>query len=109
MPEKAQAASFEDFLKAPSRLEEQAATAAGVPEGEDAFMAPIESPSRRSANRSEASFRKVKVGLTIDSDIIDAIDDYIYHERKQGNRLKKNDVYEAALRRFLGLEGGDVR
>ena len=53
--------------------------------------------------------RKEKVGLTIDTEILDAIDDYIYYERKQGRRLKKNDVYEAALRQYLGLEGGDAR
>ena len=44
-----------------------------------------------------------------DENLIDAVDDYIYHARKQGRRLKKNDVYEAALRQFLEAEGVDVR
>ena len=47
--------------------------------------------------------------MTIDEGLIDAIDDYIYHARKQGRRLKKNDVYEIALRQFLKAEGVDVR
>jgi hypothetical protein len=59
--------------------------------------------------RPAASPKKVKVGLTIDEGLIDAIDDYIYLARKQGRRLKKNDVYEIALRQFLKAEGMDVR
>lgn len=55
------------------------------------------------------SSRKVKVGLTIDEGLVDAVDDYIYHARKQGRRLKKNDVYEAALRHFLETEESDAR
>ncbi|WP_160325403.1 hypothetical protein [Adlercreutzia muris] len=49
------------------------------------------------------------MGLTIDEGLIDAVDDYIYLARKQGRRLKKNDVYEAALRQFLKAEGVDIR
>ena len=45
----------------------------------------------------------------MDQSLIDAVDDYIYLARKQGRRLKKNDVYEAALRQFLKTEGMDVR
>ena len=45
----------------------------------------------------------------MDQSLIDAVDDYIYLARKQGRRLKKNDVYEAALRQFLKTEGMAVR
>lgn len=102
------AASFEDFLNAPVRLAQQ-----GSARTSDSTTSVM--PSRagkplsvRSPKRPTTSSQKVKVGLTIGEDIIDAIDDYIYHERKQGRRLKKNDVYEAALRQFLGLEGGNA-
>ena len=64
---------------------------------------------RRGEKCPAASSQKVKVGLTIDEGLIDAVDDYIYLARKQGRRLKKNDVYEAALRQFLKAEGVDIR
>lgn len=99
------AASFEDFLEAPSRLAKRS-TQNVVAHSERSV--PTKPLASRNSTRSKSSSRKEKVGLTIDVDIIDAIDDYIYHERKQGRRLKKNDVYEAALRQFLGMEGGDA-
>lgn len=72
--------------------------------------APVARPSsERGEKCPTASSQKVKVGLTIDEGLIDAVDDYIYLARKQGRRLKKNDVYEAALRQFLKAEGVDVR
>ena len=72
--------------------------------------APVAGPSsERGEKRPAASSQKIKVGLTIDEGLIDAVDDYIYHARKQGRRLKKNDVYEAALRQFLKTEGMAVR
>lgn len=96
-------ASFEDFLNAPSRLAKRAASADGSP----AKPAPSPLPSR-SATPPKARPKKEKVGLTLDPAIIEAVDDYIYHERKRGRRLKKNDVYEAALRQFLGIDGGEA-
>ena len=63
----------------------------------------------RGAKSPKTPSQKVKVGLTIDESLVDAVDDYIYHARKQGRRLKKNSVYETALRRFLEAEGIDVR
>ncbi len=104
-----QAASFEDFLRAPARLAEQKAAQDSVVTEERAAEPFSDASSRRDAKYPKASSRKVKVGLTIDADIVDAVDDYIYYERKQGRRLKKNDVYEAALRQFLGLKGDDAR
>lgn len=108
MAKQSKAASFDDFLAAPTRVMKRGRTQAAS--SSKAGRTPMNHSSPASSARSpKASSQKVKVGLTIDSDIIDAIDDYIYHERKQGNRLKKNDVYEAALRQFLGLKGGDSR
>lgn len=104
----AKPASFEAFLEAPTRLSERGAAHAGDSGGEARVLAATPS-SARGANCPKAPSRKVKVGLTIDESLIDAVDDYIYHARKQGRRLKKNDVYEAALRQFLETEGGDVR
>lgn len=109
MPKAVQPASFEDFLKSPSRLAERAASAAKAPDGENPSATQAEPRPLHSSTRAKAPSEKRKVGLTIDADVIDAIDDYIYHERKQGRRLKKNDVYEAALRQFLGLEDGDAQ
>lgn len=108
MPKVTKPASFEDFLEAPTRLAKQRSA-----HGDDSAE-PVSSrtPQHRPApvaQRSTAPSNKVKVGLTIDSDVLDAIDDYIYHARKQGRRLKKNDVYEAALRQFLGMGGGEGR
>lgn len=108
MAKKTKAASFEDFLETPTRLAERK-PAKAARSSKDAREQTPHGSSAFEAKGSKASRHKVKVGLTIDSDIIDAVDDYIYHERKQGNRLKKNDVYEAALRQFLGLKEGDVR
>lgn len=101
-------ASFEKFLGAPARLSEREGTRAGD-SGSEA-TAPVAGPSSaHGVKRPAASSQKVKVGLTIDKGLIDAVDDYIYHARKQGRRLKKNDVYEIALRQFLENEGVDVR
>lgn len=109
MSKTVQAASFEDFLKSSSRLAAQPATAAKTSGEEKPSTTRVDPLSSQSSTHSKTPSQKRKVGLTIDADIIDAIDDYIYYERKQGHRLKKNDVYEAALRQFLGLEGGDAQ
>ena len=109
MTDSTQAVSFEDFLKAPSRLKDHKAQDAGTLSKNDMSTTRAGSNSSRSSDGRKAGSRKEKVGLTIDSDILDAIDDYIYNERKRGHRLKKNDVYEAALRQFLGIEGGGAR
>lgn len=104
----AKPASFEEFLAAPSRLSEREKTRAGDSRSET--PSPAGNPlSAHDAKRPETSPQKVKVGLTIDESLVDAVDDYIYHARKQGRRLKKNDVYEAALRQFLKTEGMAVR
>ena len=101
-------ASFEDFLGAPVRLSERKGARAAASGGE--MPAPVARPSsERGEKCPTVSSQKVKVGLTIDEGLIDAVDDYIYLARKQGRRLKKNDVYEAALRQFLEAEGVDVR
>lgn len=101
-------ASFEDFLGAPVRLSGRKGARAAASGGE--MPAPVARPSsERGMKRPAASSQKVKVGLTIDEGLIDAVDDYIHLARKQGRRLKKNDVYEAALRQFLEAEGVDVR
>ncbi|WP_160707947.1 hypothetical protein [Enterorhabdus sp. P55] len=101
-------ASFEDFLGAPARLSERKVCHTSDSSGE--APAPAGKPSSApSAKYPKAPSHKAKVGLTIDENLIDAVDDYIYHARKQGRRLKKNDVYEAALRQFLEAEGVDVR
>ncbi len=101
-------ASFEDFLGAPVRLSGRKGARAAASGGE--MPAPVARPSsERGEKCPTASSQKVKVGLTIDEGLIDAVDDYIYLARKQGRRLKKNDVYEAALRQFLEAEGVDVR
>lgn len=101
-------ASFEDFLGAPARLSERGVFHAGESTKEASAPA-AESSSAHSAIHPKAPSQKVKVGLTINESLVDAVDDYIYHARKQGRRLKKNDVYEAALRQFLEAEGIDVR
>lgn len=101
-------ASFEDFLRAPARLSERGVSHAGG-SSKEASAPAAESSSARSAIRPEAPSQKVKVGLTINESLVDAVDDYIYHARKQGRRLKKNDVYEAALRQFFEAEGADVQ
>lgn len=101
-------ASFEDFLRAPARLAERQGKHSDD-SSSDAPASAVKPPSVRAEKHSMAPSQKVKVGLTIDEDLVDAIDDYIYLARKQGRRLKKNDVYEAALRRFLKAEGVDVR
>lgn len=101
-------ASFEDFLGAPARLSEHAGARADVSGGETPPPSAQPSPGR-GTKRPKTSSQKVKVGLTIDEGLIDAVDDYIYHARKQGRRFKKNDVYEAALRQFLEAEGIDIR
>lgn len=104
----AKAASFEDFLGAPSRLARQGVRS--VPHsGDGASRSEGKALPPHGATRSKAPVKKEKVGLTIAPEIIDAIDDYIYSERKQGRRIKKNDVYEAALRQFLGLDEGEGR
>lgn len=108
MAKKTKPASFEDFLEAPARVKTHGRTQS-VGSGKPGRTLASHSGSPSSAKGPKVSPHKVKVGLTIDSDIIDAIDDYIYHERKQGKRLKKNDVYEAALRQFLGMKEGDAR
>lgn len=101
-------ASFEDFLGAPVRLSGRKGARAAASGGE--MPAPVARPSsERGEKCPAASSQKVKVGLTIDEGLIDAVDDYIYLARKQGRRLKKNDVYEAALRQFLEAEGVDIR
>lgn len=100
-------ASFEDFLGAPARLSERETTCDGD-SGSEASSHVVKLSSSSGMKRPAASSQKVKVGLTIDEGLIDAIDDYIYYARKQGRRLKKNDVYEAALRQFLKAEGIDV-
>lgn len=100
-----QAASFEDFLEAPSRLAEQG----GIPEPSLRPTSSTASPSPSRPHRSKATPKREKVGLTIDTALIEAVEDYIYRERKQGRRLKKNDVYEAALRQFLELEEDGTR
>ncbi|MEB1813760.1 hypothetical protein [Adlercreutzia mucosicola] len=101
-------ASFEDFLGAPVRLSGRKGARAAASGGE--MPAPVARPSsERGEKCPSASSQKVKVGLTIDEGLIDAVDDYIYLARKQGRRLKKNDVYEAALRQFLKAEGVDIR
>lgn len=108
MPKAIKPASFEDFLGASARLSEREGTHTG--DFSEEAPTPAAKPSSvRDTKRSQALSRKVKVGLTIDEGLIDAVDDYIYHARKQGRRLKKNDVYEAALRQFLEAEGIDVR
>lgn len=100
-------ASFEAFLEAPARLSEQRGVHASDPSRE--VPSPTAAPSSAcGASHLEPHPRKVKVGLTIDENLIDAVDDYIYYARKQGRRLKKNDVYEAALRQFLETQRGDV-
>ena len=104
-----QAASFEEFLKAPTRLAKQATGSSSRPQRNEALASDANGFSARAPRRPETSRKKEKIGLTIDPALIDAVDDYIYHERKRGRRLKKNDVYEAALRQFLGLGEGDVR
>ena len=101
-------ASFEDFLGAPARLSEQEGARASDASSE-APAAAARPSSVRDAKHPAASSQKVKVGLTIDESLVDAIDDYIYHARKQGRRLKKNSVYETALRQFFEAEGIDVR
>lgn len=111
MPISTQAASFEDFLNAPARL---AAGSSGVVVRPQNECSPetdscVRAATSDSKNASEFSPKKEKVGLTIDSAIVEAVDDYIYQERKRGRRLKKNGVYEAALRQFLGLEGGGLQ
>lgn len=101
-------ASFEEFLGAPARLSEREGTRDGN-SGSEA-SAPVAGPSpAHGMKRPGVSSQKVKIGLTMDQSLIDAVDDYIYLARKQGRRLKKNDVYEAALRQFLKTEGMDVR
>ena len=101
-------ASFEDFLGASVRLSGRKGARAAASGGE--MPAPVARPSsERGEKCPSASSQKVKVGLTIDEGLIDAVDDYIYLARKQGRRLKKNDVYEAALRQFLKAEGVDIR
>lgn len=101
-------ASFEDFLEAPTRLSEQREGRAG--DSKRKAPAPSAEPSfTHGTERPKTSSQKVKIGLTIEENLIDAVDDYIYHARKQGRRLKKNDVYEAALRQFFEAEGIDVR
>ena len=101
-------ASFEDFLRAPARLVERQGKHSDD-SSSDALASAVKPPSVRAKKRSTASSQKVKVGLTIDEDLVDAADDYIYLARKKGRRPKKNDVYEAALRQFLKAEGIDVR
>lgn len=108
MPKAVEPASFEDFLGAPDRLS-RIGSARGGDSSRDSSSPTAKRSSASGAKRAGASFRKVKVGLTIDEGLVDAVDDYIYHARKQGCRLKKNDVYEAALRQFLETEGIDVR
>ncbi len=108
MPKAIKPASFEDFLGAAARLSEQKVLHAGSSSREEPASA-VKPSSAPSAKYPKAPSRKVKVGLTIDEDLIDAVDDYIYHARKQGRRLKKNDVYEAALRQFLEAEGINVQ
>ena len=101
-------ASFEDFLGAPVRLSGRKGARAAA--SGDEMPTPVARPSsERGEKCPSASSQKVKVGLTIDEGLIDAVDDYIYLARKQGRRLKKNDVYEAALRQFLKAEGVDIR
>ena len=100
-------ASFEDFLGAPVRLSGRKGARAAASGGE--MPAPVARPSSERGEKCPAASQKVKVGLTIDEGLIDAVDDYIYLARKQGRRLKKNDVYEAALRQFLKAEGVDIR
>lgn len=101
-------ASFEDFLGASARLSGREVTCDDG-SGSEAPSHVARLSSSSGMKRPSASSQKVKVGLTIDEGLIDAIDDYIYYARKQGRRLKKNDVYEIALRQFLKSEGIDVR
>lgn len=101
-------ASFEDFLGASDRISDRRVFHVGD-SSREATAPAAESPSVRGAIRPKVPSQKVKVGLTINESLVDAVDDYIYHARKQGRRLKKNDVYEAALRKFLEAEGVDVR
>lgn len=100
-------ASFETFLEAPARLSERSGV--HVDDSNREVPSPAAAPSSaRGASHLEPHSRKVKVGLTIDENLVDAVDDYIYYARKQGRRLKKNDVYEAALRQFLETQRGDA-
>jgi hypothetical protein len=106
--EVAKPASFEEFLEASTRLSKQGEVRAGD-SGSEAAASAAKPHSACRLKRPMSSSQKVKVGLTIDEGLVDAVDDYIYHARKQGRRLKKNDVYEAALRQFLEAEGVDIR
>ena len=103
MSQTTKAVSFEEFLGASTRLAQR-------PGGKTAST-PAEPSTSSTKDQSPSSPpqkpMREKVGLSIDSRIVDAIDDYIYLPRKQGRRLKKNDVYETALRQFLGLEGDE--
>ncbi len=108
MPKNVKAASFEEFLDAPSRLAEKGHLA--IASEETCAEPPTQQIlASHTLERSSVHPKKTKVGLTLDPAIVDAIDDYIYHARKQGQRLKKNDVYEAALRQFLGLDESGAR
>lgn len=108
MPKNARAASFEEFLDAPSRIAEKGHLV--IASGETHIEPPAQQiTAPHSPDHPSARPKKEKVGLTIDPAIVDAIDDYIYHARKEGRRLKKNDVYEAALRQFLGLDESGAR
>ena len=102
MAKSSKEASFEEFLAAPERI---AGMDAGLSTGKPRQSDEAKQSRSRSAS-SPSRVKKEKVGLTIDPAIIEAVDDYIYQERKRGKRLKKNDVYEMALRQFLGLEKG---
>lgn len=108
MAQNTKIASFEEFLEAPSRIAEKGQVAM---DSEEPCAGPRtqQTSSTHSLGRPSTLPKKEKVGLTLDPAIIDAVDDYIYHARKQGRRLKKNDVYEAALRQFLGLDEGNLR
>lgn len=106
MPHKTKAASFESFIEAPSRLSARKGNKSAKSASPNTKNAKPHSSSNRHASATITPSGKEKVGLTIDSEILEAIDDYIYSEKKQGHRLKKNEVYEIALRRFLGLDEG---
>ncbi len=87
------AASFEEFLEAAERFDATQVMAQAARACAETHAGAV--PDKRP---------KEKVGLTISPDLVEAVDDYIYQQRKLGVRLKKNDVYEAALRSFLHLE-----
>ena len=96
------AAPFEDFLRAPERI--AACNGEGAKASVRRGVSLVGSVPSAPLAQAPVPPRKEKVGLTLDPALVEAVDDYIYQERKKGRRLKKNQVYEEALRRFLRVE-----